>query len=108
MKGNKTFDNRLKELLETYEALFRDDLPSGIPRNRNIDHEIIIEENRKPLHITLFKLSPEVLKGNEYFRKKIKNNIRPIRSPYGDTIFFVKENVARLTVFLTIEHKAVT
>ena len=97
-QGSCKTDKRLQELLKKYEDLFKDDLPSGLPPGRNVDHEIIIEEEGKPPHRPLFQLSPEELKAaKEYVDSLLKKKkIIPSRSPYGAPLFFVKEKNGRM------------
>lgn len=91
-------DDRLKEILEKYKPLFRDDLPPGLPPKRSVDHEIEIEEGSKPPHRPLFQLSPEELKAAKEYVDDLmaKKKIRPSKSPYGASLFFVKEKNGRL------------
>lgn len=46
-------DMKLAKILKRYEDLFQDDLPSGLPQKSSVDHEIEMEEERKPPHRSL-------------------------------------------------------
>ena len=53
---------KLKAVLQQqYESVFHDELPSGLPPERDIDHAIEIDEKVKPPHWHLFQLSPAEL-----------------------------------------------
>lgn len=86
-------DTKLDNVLKKYEAVFREDLPDGLPPESHVDHEITIENDEKHPHTPLFQLSPEVSKAaKEYVDTCIKKKkITPSRSPYGAQLFFVKE-----------------
>lgn len=49
------------KLLQKYKSVFRSELPEGLPPKRSVDHEILVDENAKPPHRTLFQLSPAEL-----------------------------------------------
>lgn len=52
---------RLEGLSSKYSAVFRDELPTGLPPKRAIDHAIEFEEGARPPNRTLFQLSPAEL-----------------------------------------------
>lgn len=56
------------------------------------------DENERPPHCPLFKLSPaELAAAKEYvFELVKKENIRPSKSPYGAPLFFVMEKDMKL------------
>ncbi len=91
--SNIEFSKGMQKLIEKYGNVFRSDLPSGLPPMREVDHEIIVEEDVKPPHRLLYQLSPTVLKAaKEYIVELLKNGkIRPRKSPHGAPLFFVKD-----------------
>ncbi len=68
-------------------------MPAGFLPEREIDHEIPIEDGTRPSHRPLYQLSPAELKAaKEYIVDLLeKGKIRPSKSPYGAPLFFVKE-----------------
>lgn len=88
---------------------FQGDLPSGLTPKKSFYHEIQIEIDSKPLHRPLLQLSPsEVEASKEYVEKLLKTGkIRPRKSPYGASLFCVKNSeghireVKRISVAVT-------
>ena len=99
-KGEKLAENnaKLEPLLAEFESVFKTELPPGLPPKRSVDHEIQIEEDSKPPHHPLFQLSPvESDAAKEYVEKLLKSGkIRPSKSPYGASLFFVKQGKGKL------------
>lgn len=99
MSGNRReplpekIQGKLDALLAKHEKVFRDDLPPGLPPEREVDHAIEISEKEKPPHQPLFQLSPaELIATKEYITELLKKKkIRPSVSPYGAPLFFVKQ-----------------
>lgn len=83
---------RLQRLLDSYSSVFRDNLPASLLPHRSVDHAIETEPGAKPPHRPLYQLSPaELVAAKEYVVDLLqKGKIRPIRSPYGAPLFFVK------------------
>ncbi|CAG8716916.1 8884_t:CDS:2 [Cetraspora pellucida] len=51
----------LKELVEEYQDVFPDELPRNLPPERNIDHEIPLQEGTSPPYGPIYKMSvPEM------------------------------------------------
>ena len=94
--GNKCVKKnaKLEQLLADFESVFKPELPSGLPPKRSVDHEIQVEEDSKPPHRPLSQLSPvELEAAKEYVENLLKSGkIRPSKSPYGASLFFVKQN----------------
>lgn len=82
------------KITEKYSSIFRDDLPAGLPLAQEVDHEIKTLNDAKPPHKTLFHLSPsELLATKEYITELLKKGkIRPRRSLYGASLFFITQN----------------
>ena len=97
-QGRNRKERRLQDLLKKYEALIRDDLPSGLPPERNVDHEIVIGEGENPPHRPSFQLSVKELEAAKDYVDDLlkKKKIRPSRSPYVFPLFFVKEKSGKL------------
>lgn len=77
-------DPEIKSLKEEFSAVFRDDLPSGLPPERNVDHQVNILPESKPPHRPIFQLSPaELVATKEYVADlPSKEKIRPSKSPF--------------------------
>ena len=99
-KGEKFAEKnaKLERLLAEFEYVFKTELPPGLPPKRSVDHEIQVEEDSKPPHRPLFRLSPvELEEAKEYVEKLLKSGkIRPSKSPYGASLFFVKQEKGKL------------
>lgn len=85
-------DSQLLGLLDKYKGIFREELPSGLPPRRNVDHSIETFGNGTPPRRGLYQLSPAELNSvKEYISDLLqKKKIRRSRSPYGASLFFVK------------------
>lgn len=72
--------------------MFCDDLPSGLPPERDVDHQIDILPGIKTPRRPIFQLSPaELLATKEYVADLLsKGKLRPSKSPFGAPLFFVK------------------
>ena len=83
---------QLDRLLKRFEGVFKDDLPEGLPPKRSVDHAIETEEEAKPPMRPLYQLSPaELVAVREYVIDLLrKGKIRRSKSPYGASLFFVK------------------
>ena len=99
-KGEKFAEKNAKfeRLLAEFESVFKTELPPGLPPRGSVDHEIQVEEESKPPHRPLFQLSPvELEAAKEYVEKLLKSGkIRPSKSPYGASLFFVKQDKGKL------------
>jgi len=83
----------LRRLLCKYEMVLQEELPDGLPPKRSVDHEIEVNGDEKPPHRPLFQLSPaELIAAKSYVKDMLKKGkIRPSKSPYGASLFFVKD-----------------
>lgn len=89
IKGNKN----LNDLLSRFDDVFTDELPAGLPKRRDEDHCIEVEEGSRPPTRPLYQLSPaELLAVKQYVEELLrKGKIRRSKSPYGSSLFIVKE-----------------
>ena len=89
-------ESDLKHLLSKYATVFRDDLPPGLPPEREVDHCIETDIMEKPPHRPLYQLSPaELVAVKEYVIDLLhKGKIRRSKSPFGASLFFVKSKGA--------------
>lgn len=73
-----TLDPHLTNLVEEISAVFRDELPIGLPPKRDIDHKIETDSS-KPSHRASFQLSPaELMATKEYISGLLRTKkIRP-------------------------------
>ncbi|GJP81095.1 hypothetical protein CLOP_g11278, partial [Closterium sp. NIES-67] len=81
---------KIKELLEEFQDILPDDLPSELLPYRTHQHEIVEEPGLKPTFRAPYWLSPTELTG---MKKQIeyllaKGLIRPSTSPYGAPVLF--------------------
>lgn len=79
--------------MEEYSSVFRHDLPHGLPPQRSVDHAVEVYPEATSPHRTIFKLSHvKLLATKDYVSGLIRNEkIRPSKSPYGASLFFVKQ-----------------
>lgn len=86
-------DEDLKKLKKEFKSVFTDELPTGLPPKRDVDHKIEVEPGSTPPHRGMYQLSPaELLATKEYITDLLrKKKIRPSKSPYGAPLFFVKQ-----------------
>ena len=85
-------NTKLKHLLERYRTVFKDELPPGLPPERDIDREVETKDGETPPRRGLYQLSPLELEATRECITDLlkKRKIRPSRSPYGAPLFFVK------------------
>ena len=86
-------DKNIRKILHKYSEVFQEELPSGLPPPREVDHEIITDPEAKAPHRPLYQLSPKELVSTKSYVQDLlqKGKIRPSKSPYGAPLFFVKE-----------------
>ena len=82
-----------KKLLGNYRDVFPEDLPSGLPPKRDVDHRIELEPGSVPPTKAPYRMSPAQLDElkkqlNELFEKQF---IQPSKSPFGAPVLFVKK-----------------
>ena len=83
----------LAALLRSYEDVFLNALPPGLPPAREVDHAIELEPGAPPPSRPTYRMSFQELEELErQLREYVGNGwIRPSQSPYGAPILFVKE-----------------
>ena len=83
----------LKRLLAEFRDVFPDDLPSGLPPKRDVDHRIELEVGSTPPTKAPYRMSPIEL--DELKRQLAelisKGFIQPSKSPFGAPVLFVKK-----------------
>ena len=104
------------ELLQRFSDVFPDDLPSQLPPERSVDHEIEVEHNSTPPSKAVYRLSkPEMDELHKQLTALLgKGFIEPSKSPYGAPVFFVKKADGSLRIVcdwrdlnkITIKNKA--
>ncbi len=84
---------KLNRILHKYDNVFQEEIPPGLLPKRSVDHEIEVEKDSKPPHRPLYQLSPAELEEAKIYVQDLlrKGKIRPSKSPYGASLFFVKE-----------------
>lgn len=86
-------DRRLNEILESYKEVFPEELPVGLPPQREVDHRIELIPGSTPPSRPTYRLSVAEL---EELKKQLKDLvehgfIRPSKSAFGAPILFVKK-----------------
>ena len=82
-----------KKLLAEFADVFPDDLPSGLPPKREVDHKIELEPGNAPPTKAPYRMSPLEL---DELKKQLaelsaKGFIQPSKSPFGAPVLFVKK-----------------
>lgn len=54
-------DPEMDQLLNAFLSVFREDLPEGLPPEREVDHKIEVAPDARPPHGRIFQLSPAEL-----------------------------------------------
>ena len=91
------FDGAVDEvrarLVKQFADVFPDELPTGLPPPRSVDHRIELKPGSTPTSLPLRRMSPVEL---DELRKQLdelsaSGFIRPSKSPFGAPILFVKK-----------------
>lgn len=102
----KSHNSKLDNLLGNYEGVFTEGLHAGIPPERDVDHAIDTNSSTKPPQRRLYLLSPaDSMAVQDYLVDLLrKKKIRRSKSPYGASLFFVKNRMKLRAVF---EYRAI-
>jgi hypothetical protein len=96
----------VRQLLTEFDDVFPDDLPPGLPPQREIDHKIELEAGSTPPTKAPYRMSP--LELNE-LKKQLaelssKGFIQASKSPFGAPVLFVKKKDG--TMRLCVDYRA--
>jgi transposase InsO family protein len=94
MNGIATSEQRrMQSLVKEFSDVFPDDLPTGLPPKRFIEHKINLVPNSKPSFKNHHRLSPQDLDELRIHLKDLMEHgfIRESHSPYGAPILFAKK-----------------
>ena len=92
-KIDKELSDLKEKLLNEYKDVFPDQLPSGLPPHRDIEHEIKTHPNSIPPFEPHRKMNVNDLNElKEHLKEMIElGHITPSNSPYGSPVLFVKK-----------------
>lgn len=97
-----TKDPRLQRLLEEYEDLFPEKLPSGLPPHRDQDFQIELVPNATPQKKGVYRMSEKELEELRIQLDELIHQgfIRPSQSPWGAPVLFAakKDGSMRLCI----------
>lgn len=94
MKRSKASpDRELENILSHFDDVFQDALLAELPPIRTVDHDIEIEEGAKPPLRPLYQILPaELVDVKKYVVENLKKGkIRQRKSPFGESLFLMKE-----------------
>src|SRR5437588_6402960 len=101
-KQLEELDPRVKPLLLEYKDVFPEELPHGLPPQRNVDHKIDVISGSEPFKRGIYPLSQQQLKvlREELDRLLELGLIRPSISPYGAPVLFIpkKDGTLRMCI----------
>ncbi|KAJ9515361.1 hypothetical protein QJQ45_006622 [Haematococcus lacustris] len=80
-------------VLKEFTSVFPEDLPSGLPPARAVDHRIDLEPNKRPPVRSTYAMSTLELAElkQQITEMQEKGFIRPSTSPYGSGVLFVRK-----------------
>lgn len=86
-------DPELQQLLQRYADVFPEQLPKGLPPQRDIDHRIELVPGKAPPHHPVRRASPAELDELKVQLEELLEAgfIRPSKSPFGAAILFVRK-----------------
>lgn len=95
-----------RKILEDFKDVFPDELPTGLPPKRGVDHEIVLVPGANPPSRAPYRMSVREL---QELKKQLDENlkqgfIRPSRSPFGSPVLFVKKKDG--TMRLCVDYRA--
>jgi hypothetical protein len=90
---NEVIDSAVQSLLATYSDVFPDELPPGLPPERDVDHRIDIVPGSEPPVRAPYRMSiPELDELKKQLTELIhKGHIRVSKSPFRSPVLFVKK-----------------
>ena len=104
--AEKKVDPDTEKIISEFKDVFADDLPSGLPPKRQIDHRIELEPFQNPPSRPTYRMSqPEM----DELKKQLselrdKRYIQESKSPYGAPVIFVKKKDG--TMRMCIDYRA--
>lgn len=95
-----------RKLLEEFQDVFPDELPSGLPPSREVDHRIELVPGAVPPSRPTYRLSAtELAELKKQLEELVKSGfIRPSKSPFGAPILFVKKKDG--TMRMCVDYRA--
>lgn len=96
--GEMNVAEELKDLVEQYEDIFREELPKALRPKRDLDFEIKLKSDAPPPVRPVIRLSTEELAELRMQLTELvdKGFLRLSMSPYGAPVVFVKKNSGEL------------
>ena len=90
---SERLDSCRRRALSTFKDVFPDDLPSGLPPSREVDHKIELVAGATPQSRPTFRLSAsELVELKSQLEGLVKAGfVQPSKSPYGAPVLFVKK-----------------
>jgi hypothetical protein len=106
VKGRKSLNRALDEVLREYADVFPDELPKGPPPARDVQHRIELLPGSKPPFRSPYRTSPA---DSAELKKQLDELIEhgfivPSTSPYGAAVLFVKKKDG--SVRMCIDYRA--
>lgn len=100
------FEATRRRLLTSFRDVFPDELPPGLPPQREVDHRIELFPGTNPPSRPTFRLSAtELVELKKQLEELTKSGfIRPSKSPFGAPILFVKKKDG--TMRMCIDYRA--
>ena len=97
----------IQEVVQQYQSVFPEEIPTGLPPDRGISHAIPVQTNSPPPASKLYRLSKPQREEMERQISQLlaKGWIRPSSSPYGSPILFVKKKDGGLR--MCVDYRAV-
>ena len=95
-----------EKIIREFEDVFPDDLPSGLPPQREIDHRIELEPGQNPPSRPTYRMSqPEMDELKKQLSELMdKGYIQESKSSYGAPVIFVKKKDG--TMRMCIDYRA--
>lgn len=92
-QGSRKLGVALDAILREYDDVFPDDLPTGLPQQRAVDHRIELLPGSAPTSRSAYRVSPA---DSAELKKQLDDLlahgfITPSTSPYGAPVLFVKK-----------------